>query len=226
MNWLSGQRWEVSDGYPFSFKPGKKISADSLMALLRDHYEGTDYDATDGYKKGTPNKTPFRTICTSSTIYSFIASLNGQLPEPISVSVWLALGKPDTTVFLPLYYGQESLPAGLGLGIPIHDYEVFYRQHFDDAEFKASKGRLLQTKVLELQQIAEANYGSVIENIKRQFVPAEKAFIEDRTKFEADFAALYGQDKTAAITKLDVYVSAAFGAFSGLYAKLLAFYKQ
>jgi len=95
------------------------------MAVLRDHYEGTEFDATDGYKTGTPNRTKFRTICTSSKINAFIVSLGAKRPEPLSVSLWLAMGKPDTTVFLPLYYGVESLPPGVGVGGNVPDDAAF-----------------------------------------------------------------------------------------------------
>lgn len=222
LNRLSGRKWAIGDDFPFSFKPGKKVAAESLMELLRDHYEGTEYDATDGYKKGTPNKTKFRTICTSSTIYSFIASINGKRPEPVSVSVWLAFGKPDTTVYLPLYYGVDNLPVGAGLGIHTHDYEVFDKQHFDDAEFKAGKDNLLQTKVLELQNAVEANYASMIETLKKELFPAEKLMVENRRKFESDFLTLDAKDKKGAMAKLDAYVAGAFDKISGLYRDLLS----
>jgi len=143
------------------------------------------------------------------------------LPEPISVSIWLALGKPDTTMFLPLYYGVENLPPGAGLGTTEHDYAVFYKQHFEDAEFKAAKGGLLHTKVLELEKAAEANYGPMHETLKMELFPAEKAFIEGRGKFEADFKALYAKNKKKAMKKLDAYVAAAFEKFAGLTTKLL-----
>jgi dipeptidase len=222
LNLLSGKAWEISLDYPFSVKPGKRVTAEALMAVLRDHYEGTEYDATDGYKTGTPNHTKFRTICTTSTINAFVVSLDPKRPEPISVAVWLALGKPDTTVFLPLYLGVENMPPGAGLGSNTHDYPLFYKQHFEDAEFKAAKGQLLHTKVLELEKTAEANYGPMHETLKKELFPAEKAFIESRPEFEADFTALYAKDKKTALKKLDEYVAAAFEKISDLTAKLLA----
>ncbi|MFZ2053057.1 MAG: C69 family dipeptidase [Candidatus Aminicenantales bacterium] len=222
LNLLGGREWEISDDFPFSSKPGKKITVEDLMAILRDHYEGTEYDATDGYMIGSPNRTKYRTICTASTINSFVVSLGRNRPEPISVSVWLALGKPDTTVFLPLYCGVESLPLGAGLGTPTHDYEVFYKQHFDDAEFKARKDGLLHTKVLALEKAAEADYGPMIETLRQKLFPAEKAFLENRPKFEADFTALYAKDKKKALQKLDAYFATAFEKIAGLTTKLLA----
>ncbi len=223
---LGGREREITDDFPFSSKPGKKVTKEALLSILRDHYEGTQYDATGGYKTGSPNRTKFRTICTASTINSFVVSLGRDLPEPISVSIWLALGKPDTTIFIPLYYGVESLPAGLGLGLHTHDYEVFYKQHFDDSELKAAKDELFHTKVLALEKAAEADYGPMVETLRRDLFPAEREFIESRPKFEADFTALYAKDETKALEKLTVYVAAAFNRVTGLYQKLLAKYPQ
>jgi len=222
LNYLGDKKWELSDAYPFSFKPGKKVAAESLMGLLRDHYEGTEYDATDGHKTGTPNKTKFRTICTASTITSFIASLNADLPEPFSVFLWIALGKPDTTVYLPVYYGIDHLPPAAGLGTDVHDYPLFYKQHFEDAEFKAGRDRLLHTKVLALQNIAEANYGPALETIKKELFPVEKEFLKRRRKIELGLAALYAKDRPATSKIFELYVADAFEKISGIYDKLLA----
>ncbi len=218
---LTGREWELGGDYPFSVKPEKKITAEALMAVLRDHYEGTPYDATDGYKTGSPNRTKFRTICTASTINAFVVSLDAARPEPLSVRVWLALGKPDTTVFLPLYDGVENLPPGAGLGQDTHDYELFYKQHFDDAEFKAAKDKLLHTRVLALEQAAEADYGPMLETLRKELFPLEKELIEARPKFEEEFTALYAKDKRAALKSLDDYVAAAFAEAAARTAALL-----
>jgi len=219
---LSGHPWAINGDYPFSFKPGKKVAAESLMAILRDHYEGTPYDATGGYKTGTPNHTKFRTICTASTINSFIASLNGRAAEPVSVMIWLALGRPDSTVYLPLYGGVENLPPGAGLGRTTHDYGTLYERHFDDSWLRSARDELLQTKVAELARRVEADYGGLIGTVRRRLGPVETSFIEKRGEFEAKFMSLYARDQSAAVGELDRYVAAAFEEVASLYAKLLA----
>ena len=219
---IAGKTWELGRDYPFSVKPAKKVTVEALMAILRDHYEGTEYDATDGYKMGTPNRTKFRTICTSSTINAFVVSLGAKRPEPLSVAIWLAMGKPDTTVFLLLYYGVGSLPAGAGFGPDTHDYGILYKQHFEDAEVKAAKDNLLNTKVLALERAAEADYGPMHETLEKELFPTEKAFIAARPKFEKELAALYAKDKAKAQKKLDEYIAAAFTKVSQLTEKLLA----
>lgn len=218
---LSGKEWEINGDYPFSFRPAKKITPEMLMALLRDHYEGTEYDATDGYKNGSPNRTKFRTICTSSTINSFVACLNDKKPEPLSVLIWLAFGKPDTTIYLPVYYGVETLPEGFGYGPRIHDYELFYQQHFNDSEIKSAKDKLFNTKVLALEKAVEANYGQMIKVVKKEMQPVEKEYLEGYKIFESKFAALYARDKKTSQKSLNDYVAGAFSREQKLYERLL-----
>jgi dipeptidase len=221
LTFLSGHTWEIGGAYPFSFKAAARVTPESLMALLRDHYEGTEYDSTDGYKTGTPNKTKYRTICTATTINSFVASLNASRPGPISISLWLALGKPDTTVYLPLYYGVDSLPPEAGLGTNAHDYAVFESQHFDGAAFKARRDELLHTKVLRLQNIAETDYAGVRDIILRELGPTEKRFVAGRAAFEAEYSSLFSRDKTGAERRLTGYVTSAFKEVDLLYDAVL-----
>ena len=108
------------------------------------------------------------------------------------------------------------------LGTAAHGYAVFYKQHFEDAEFKAAKGGLLHTRVLELEKAVEANYGPMRVALEKELFPAEKALVEGRPKFEAEFKALYAKNKKKAMKKLDAYVAVAFENIAGLTAKLLA----
>jgi dipeptidase len=219
---VTGRAWELKDDYPFSVKPSKTMTADALKAILRDHYEGTEYDATDGYKTGTPNRTKFRTICTASTINAFVVSLNARRPDPLAASIWLAFGKPDTTIFLPLYYGVRTLPPGAGLGPDEHDYDAFWTQHFEDAEIKAGKTELLNTKVLALEKIAEADYGAVRTRLVKELFPQEISFVKSGPKFEKEFTSLYRRDNALAMKKLDAYVAAAFEKITKITEKLVA----
>ncbi|MCX8159597.1 MAG: C69 family dipeptidase [Candidatus Saccharicenans sp.] len=217
---LSGQDWKVEDDFPFSFKPARKVTAEMLMSLLRDHYEGTEYDATGGYKEGSPNLTRFRTICTSSTINSFVAVLNAQKPEPISILLWLALGKPDTTVYLPLYFGIEKMPEGLGAGPTDHDYELFYRQHFQPEELIAARDRLLHTRVLRFERLVEGHYGQMIQVVNKELRPLEKEYLNNQKLFELKFDKLYHSNPAKATRELSRYVALAFERLEKIYKKL------
>lgn len=222
---LSGKEWKIDSDYPFSFRPAKKITIADLMELLRDHYEGTEFEATDGYKNGSPNRTKFRTICTSSTINSFVACLNNQKPEPLSILVWLALDKPDTTAFLPVYYGLERLPDGLGHSPAIQDNATFLKQHYDDTELQAVRDKLLQTRAVKFKKIVENNYGQMIGVVQRELLALEKEYLEGYELFETKFSTLFSRDKKAAGEYLNEFVTSAFRRVSGIYDKLLKKFK-
>jgi dipeptidase len=218
---LTGKTWEIADTYPFSVKPAKPVAAAFLMDLLRDHYEGTEYDLTNGHTTGTPNRTKFRTICTTSTINAFVVSLNAARPEALSISGWLAFGKPDTTVFLPIYYGVDALPAVAGIGSDAHDDETMYAQHFKDAELQSRKDALLNTRVLRLEKIAEADYPKIRPILGAELGPLEKGLLDGRAKFEAEVAAVASTDPSEARRKLTEYVAAAFDKAAALTDALL-----
>jgi dipeptidase len=217
---VTGRTWEIGFDYPFSVKPAKKMTPDTLRAILRDHYEGTPYDATDGYKTGSPNKTKYRTICTASTINAFVVSLRENVPAPLSVSIWLAMGKPDTTVFLPLYYAGK-VPAGAGFGPDQADDETLYSKHFDDSEVQAAKAGLVNTQVLELEKAAEADYGPMRQRLVKDLFPLEIELVKERPKFEKQFASLDEKDRAKAMKKLDDFVAGAFGRLAIVTAKIL-----
>jgi len=204
---MTGREWPIGEDYPFAVKPAEKVTVEKLMAVLRDHHEGTPYDATDGYKTGTPNQTKFRTICTMTTVNALIASLNAAKSEPLAVSLWMTLGKPDTTVFLPFYPALERLPEGLGMGPLEHDDATFYRQHFQDADFKAGRGALLTARVLDLENYVNADYGARIGALKKERDPIEREMKEGRAKLEAGFAEAYAQDPLKALASLEDFVA-------------------
>jgi len=110
-NLLSDKKYKINERFPFSFIPRREIKITDLFEVLRDHYEDTDYDLTNNYKKGSPNNTKNRTICTESTRYSFVAVLNNKLPSVLKHLVWLALSRPDTNAYSPFYFSSVSIPS-------------------------------------------------------------------------------------------------------------------
>src|SRR5262249_28386973 len=50
---------KAAEDYPLFIKPDKPLSVADVMALMRDHYEGTPYDMTKGLDAG-PFGSPYR----------------------------------------------------------------------------------------------------------------------------------------------------------------------
>ncbi|MBU1910604.1 MAG: C69 family dipeptidase, partial [Verrucomicrobia bacterium] len=126
----------VEDGYtrayPFTIKPDKKLTREEVMALHRDHYEGTEFDLTKGGAAG-PFSCPYRYLgdydaggdvadptkkrdgaweralsvyyCT----YVFVCEGRQNLPDPIGGILWFGNGKPLETCFTPFYAGITAI---------------------------------------------------------------------------------------------------------------------
>jgi len=115
-----------SKPYPLWVKPDKKISVQDVMALVRDHYEGTDYDMTKGIDAGDFGSAyrwrPLtwklddveyiweRPVATQQTAYSFISQSRSWLPDPIGGINWQGVDDAYTTCFVHFYCCVTEVP--------------------------------------------------------------------------------------------------------------------
>ncbi len=111
-NLLSKRNFRITSIVPFSFRTRREVRLTDLFKVLRDHYEDTEYDLTDNYKKGSPNITKNRTICTESTRYAMVAQLRIHPHLEIAHLAWIALGRPDANAFSPWYLSVDTPPVG------------------------------------------------------------------------------------------------------------------
>lgn len=118
--------------YPLWVKPDAKLSLADVRALMRDHYEGTDFDMTEGVDAGpfgNPDRwrpmgfgidgaeyTWERPISTQQTGFSFIAQCRHDLPDPVGGCLWYGVDDTYTTVWTPLYAGITDIPASFATG--------------------------------------------------------------------------------------------------------------
>jgi dipeptidase len=132
---LSPDRHRAVDGaepYPLWIEPDEKLSVQDVFALMRDHYEGTEFDMTRGIDAGpygTPNRyRPMywkvdgkeyaweRPISTQQTGYSFISQSRSWLPDPIGGVYWYAVDDTYTNCYVPLYCGIDAVPESFARG--------------------------------------------------------------------------------------------------------------
>ncbi len=118
--------------YPLWIEPDQKLSTEDVMALMRDHYEGTPWDMTQGLDAGpyaTPNRwRPMtweaggdkhsweRPISTQQTGFSFVSQSRSWLPDAIGGVYWYGLDDTWTTCYVPLYAGITALPQSYTVG--------------------------------------------------------------------------------------------------------------
>ncbi len=117
------------DRYPFSVKPDDPLTVQRLQSIMRDSYEGTEFDLTEhpafhpqGRKSplarpwGPPELfdllgvEPKRAISTPTSGYVIVAQLRDRLPDAIGNCLWFAYGPAYTSCFVPIYAGVTELP--------------------------------------------------------------------------------------------------------------------
>jgi len=117
---------------PLWIKPDRKLSSQDVMALMRDHFEGTELDMTQDVGAG-PYQLPYRwrpltwkvgateyfnerAISTQQTGYSLVAQLRNWLPNPIGGVLWFGVDDTASTVYIPIYAGVTSVPKSFAVG--------------------------------------------------------------------------------------------------------------
>jgi dipeptidase len=123
---------EGAEPYPLWIKPDEKLSLADVFDLMRDHFEGTDYDMSRGVDAGpfnTPNRwRPMgwdvdgaqysweRPISTQQTGFSMICQSRDFLPDPVGGVTWYGLDDTYFTCWTPLYCGIDELPPRYATG--------------------------------------------------------------------------------------------------------------
>ena len=118
--------------YPLWIKPDKKLSLSEVFSLMRDHYEGTEFDMTKGIDAG-PFGCPIRprplywtvdsveygwerSISTQQTGFSFVSKSRSWLPDPIGGIYWYGVDDTYTTCYTPIYCGVDTVPKSFTVG--------------------------------------------------------------------------------------------------------------
>jgi dipeptidase len=189
--------------YPFGVKPDKKVSVRDLMALKRDHYEGTEFDLTKGVAAGpfgTPDRWATanpsgtsgweRAISMFRCSYSFVSQSRSWLPDAIGGVLWFGEDTPHSTVYMPIYAGATELPKSLAT----NDRYNFTRDSawwaFDFVE-----------------NWANLSYSYMIKDINAMQAKYEGEFFAMQPAVESAALTLYRQDPKLALTYLTRYTN-------------------
>ena len=117
---------------PLFIKPDQKLDVRDAMELMRDHYEGTEFDMTKDVGAG-PYKLPYRwrpmgfqvdgqayvherAISTQQTGFSFVTQSRSWLPDPVGGVLWFGVDDTYTTVYVPISCGIKEAPKAFAEG--------------------------------------------------------------------------------------------------------------
>ena len=128
---------EGAEDYPLFVKPDAPLGVSDVMALMRDHFEGTPYDMTKGLDAG-PFGTPYRyrelpfkvdgtaymwerPISTQQAGFVTVSQSRKGMPDGVGGVTWFTPDDASTSCFTPFYCGITALPEPYLKG----DYKKF-----------------------------------------------------------------------------------------------------
>ena len=127
--WITRGEGEVM---PLWIVPEKKISANDMKWMMRDHFEGTPLDMTQDIGAG-PFDVPYRwrpmtytvdgkeytherAIATQQTGFSFVADMNKDRPEAMRGILWFGADDANTSVYIPIFSSMVKAPYEVSVG--------------------------------------------------------------------------------------------------------------
>jgi dipeptidase len=190
----------TKDRYPFSVKPDQPVDVAGLTSIMRDHYQGTQFDVTEhprfqvGGQK-TPLARPFgsgglfdllgvepeRCIASETSGYVYISQVRDWLPNPIAGCMWFTHGPSYTGCFTPIYSGTTEIA------------ESWSRSPAFDRIDRTQ----IQWKFQLIERLAGLEYQEAIQEVQGVFGPAEQRFLSLQAEFEQAATDVFNQHGTA-----------------------------
>ncbi|MCB9881444.1 MAG: C69 family dipeptidase [Planctomycetes bacterium] len=186
-----------AEPYPLFVKPDEPLTTRDVMALMRDHYEGTPFDMTQGVDAG-PFGSPYRfrdltfqvdgeTYCwerpvsTQQAGFVMVSQCRSWLPDPVGGVYWFTPDDAYTSCFLPLYCGIEALPEPYAKG--------------DHDKFSWESAWWIFNMVSNLAYDRWSRVWPDVETVQGE---SEATFLKLQPAIDATAAKLFAQDETLA----------------------------
>jgi len=206
-DWRYWRAYKGYEPYPLYIKPDKKLSVQDVMNLMRDHFEGTEWDMTKGLAAG-PYGCPYRwkglvwkisddtvntyawnrPVSTQQTAFAFVSQMRDWLPREIGGVFWYGVDDNYTNVYMPLYCSMTKTPPSYSFG--------------SIKEFDFNSAFWIFNLVANL---AYTKYQYIYQDIKPVQEELENKFAKLQPVIEQAALSLYKTDKDLAINFLTDY---------------------
>jgi len=193
-----------AEDYPWSIKPDNKLSIRDVFALMRDHYEGTPYDMTQGVDAGPygcPKRwrplfwtidsveyTWERPISTQQTGFSFVSQSRSWLPDAIGGVYWGGVDDTYTTCYTPFYCCINAVPKSFRTG---KFSEFTWESAFWIFNFVANFANLrfnqMAPEITAVQQDIESTYVAVQPALDRAAMELHETDPDMMVRFLTDY---------------------------------------
>jgi len=199
---ISGQDIKLDAEFLFSIKPEKPVSLEDLMSILRDHYEGTEHDKSQGYTLGSPYKMNGSMIGAGDTQYGAIAQLRSDQPKETASVLWLAHYRPDGQTFTPWYASITETPAVYRQ--EDHNWAIQHQYNPPESIFDRTNTHAYWT-FIELAEYINEDYTTRINQIRTTWERIDHKNLRVQKKFESAVHKVLDRNPDKAIAILNQY---------------------
>ena len=207
---------------PLYIKPNHKVSAQELKDCMRDQYEGTPLDITQGPDAGPWNsKLRYgslgfkldsvqywfeRPIATQQTAWSFVAQMRGYKSAKAGGIFWFGVDDAASTVYVPMYSTITEVPECFKEGNgDMYNYSPTsaWWTYNIVANWAYTKYSAMMPDIKKVQAAWEDKFNSQVEAIDAQVALLDAA---QATEFLTKYSCAQAQESTLAWKELGIYL--------------------
>ena len=207
---------------PLYIKPNHKVSAQELKNCMRDQYEGTPLDITQGPDAGSWNsKLRYgslgfkldsvqywfeRPIATQQTAWSFVAQMRGYESAKAGGIFWFGVDDAASTVYVPMYSTITEVPEcfkeGNGDMYNYSSTSAWWTYNIV-ANWAYTKYSAMMPDIKKVQAAWEDKFNVQVEAVDAQVAEMDPA---KATEFLTKYSCAQAQESTAAWKDLGIYL--------------------
>ena len=207
---------------PLYIKPNHKVSAQELKNCMRDQYEGTPLDITQGPDAGPWNsKLRYgslgfkldsvqywfeRPIATQQTAWSFVAQMRGYESAKAGGILWFGVDDAASTVYVPMYSTITEVPECFKEGNgDMYNYSPTsaWWTYNIVANWAYTKYSAMMPDIKKVQAAWEDKFNAQVETVDAQVAEMDPA---KATEFLTKYSVAQAQESTAAWKELGIYL--------------------
>ena len=207
---------------PLYIKPNHKVSAQELKNCMRDQYEGTPLDITQGPDAGPWNsKLRYgslgfkldsvqywfeRPIATQQTAWSFVAQMRGYESAKAGGILWFGVDDAASTVYVPMYSTITEVPECFKEGNgDMYNYSPTsaWWTYNIVANWAYTKYSAMMPDIKKVQAAWEDKFNAQVEAVDAQVANMDAA---KTTEFLTKYSCAQAQESTAAWKDLGIYL--------------------
>ena len=207
---------------PLYIKPNHKVSAQELKNCMRDQYEGTPLDITQGPDAGPWNsKLRYgslgfkldsvqywfeRPIATQQTAWSFVAQMRGYESAKAGGILWFGVDDAASTVYVPMYSTITEVPECFKEGNgDMYNYSPTsaWWTYNIVANWAYTKYSAMMPDIKKVQAAWEDKFNAQVEAVDAQVADMDAT---QAAEFLTKYSCAQAQESTAAWKDLGIYL--------------------